>query len=137
MDDKEITYRYFRSSEIMPNGKKIYDQHGAVMAACRTFPSEKRVAVGFSFLNPTDQMHLVRGKGIAKSRLQKQPIILENVEVSEKGKLQISKALARYLTETDPTDFPDRFGIQEYTGKKTPGIMSWLPEFLCRISVED
>lgn len=134
-----ITYRNFRTKKKLDNGKDVYDVDGAITACCEVFPEENKMHVGFSFLNPTDNQIKISGKGRAKQRLMKNPIVLTDVEMGEKGKLKVSEKLREYikealLTSKGPAKIFDHFHIAPYNGNSMKcGVLKWLPLMLSKL----
>jgi len=134
METKYTTYRNFRSKEMLDNGNPIFDTKGAVTACCEVDTTERSIKVGFSFLNPADEQLVVRGKGLAKSKLIRKPITLENVEAKENGKLKVTEALLEYLKETvtdDMQSLTTTLGKEPYRGRPEKcEFAKWLPRLI-------
>jgi hypothetical protein len=132
--NKYTTYRNFRSKEKLEDGNWIFDSKGAVTACCEVDTEQRCVKVGFSFLNPTDNQFLVRGRGLAKRKLMKQPIVLENVESAENGKLKVTESVLEYL-KTKATDdmmsLTTALGIKPYRGHPEKcEFLKWFPRLI-------
>jgi len=136
--DKYTTYRNFRSREILDNGNCIFDSKGAVTACCEVYPTERRVKVGFAFLNPTDSQLLIRGKGLAKQKLINNPIVLEGVESAENGKLKVAEKVLEYLKEkatNDMMSLTTALGIKPYRGHPEKcEFLKWFPRLIQDLS---
>lgn len=126
------TYRFFRQKEQLENGNFIFDTTGAIIACCTVRPEKKEMEVGFSFLNPSDNMQLVRGKGFAKKRMLRSPIKMQDFDLSEKGVPLVTECLQQYLKLA--LKAPDLFAwlhINKYNGNANKcGLAKWLPAFI-------
>jgi hypothetical protein len=134
-----ITYRNFRTKKTLENGKDVFDVDGAITACCEVFPEENKIHVGFSLLNPTDSQIKIRGKGLAKQRMINNPIVLNDVEMGEKGKLKVSEKLREYVKEAmhnskGAAKIFDHFHIPKYNGDSMKcGVLKWLPLMLSKM----
>jgi len=128
------TYRNFRSKEQHKNGKWIFDSKGAITACCVVDAEQRCVKVGFSFLNPADSQFLVRGRGLAKQKLMNQSILLEDVELTENGKLKVTESILGYLKEkatTDMLSLTTALGISPYRGNPEKSeFLKWFPRLI-------
>jgi len=132
--DKYTTYRKFRSKEQLDNGEWRFDTKGAVTACCEVNTTERRVKVGFSFLNPTDSQFLVRGRGLAKQKLMKEPITIEGIGTTKDGKLKITESVLEYLKAkaiTDMTSLTLALGVKPYRGNPEKSeFLKWFPRLI-------
>lgn len=136
---KYTTFRSFRSKEKLDNGNWIFDSKGAVTACCECDPATRQVKVGFSFLNPTDAQRLIRGRGLAKRKLEKSPIVFENVEQTENGKLKVTERVLEYLKEQatkDMMSLTTALGISPYKGHPEKcEFLKWFPRLIQDLSM--
>lgn len=134
-DKQFVTYRSFRTSKKLENGRTVLDTSGAITACCNVDLEKNTMHVGFSFLNPTDNQLKPKGRGIAKQRMLKNPILFPKVPADEKGAPRISTILVDYLKKV--TEIPNDsalfayLGIQPYNGAGSKcEFMSWFPAMI-------
>ena len=126
------TFRNFRSVEKTDNVKTkfTYDRLGAITACCKVSPDTRSMSVGFSFLNPTDNQWLIRGKGLAKQKLLKNPICM-NIENTKEGTPDVTSTLLGYLkaqVTKDAKTMATALGIRPYNGiPEKCELSKWLP----------
>ena len=131
--DKYI-YRNFRSRSKHANGHFIWDTHGAVTACCELDAEHQQIKVGFSFLNPADSQFLTRGRGLAKQKLLKAPIVLHGVTKDANGKYNITKTILDHLkaqSYTDMKSLTTTLGIRPYNGRPEKcEFLKWFPQLV-------
>jgi len=110
------------------------DTYGSVTAACDVIDNtngDVAVRVGLSFANPLDAKvyKAVRARGLAKSRLKGSNIVLP-VTRDDKGKLQITEAVRKFLVEAlTKENLEVALGVAEYNGRLAQ-LREWFPEFV-------
>lgn len=132
-----VTYRMFRSKQKLENGNAILDTTGAVTAACCVDPGKKTMKVGFSFLNPNDHQLLVRGRGQAVQRMNKNPVELP-VELDKDGHFMVTEAVLNYMLSAAKSDLLESYlKIGKYNGKPEKNkFRLWFVNFVKNIDAK-
>lgn len=134
MEKQKYTYRSFRSKTQRNDGSVIWDVAGSITACCELDTEQRQVKVGFSFLNPTDSQLLVRGRGLAKQKLLRAPIVLNNIKVTEDGKFKITEKVLEHLkaqSKADMKSLTTTLGIHPYNGRPEKcEFLKWFPRLV-------